>query len=51
MVNLDSLTDILANTVGIVIFLMIFAVISARGAFFAKKFPMLQSTEKERINV
>jgi len=50
-INLDSLTDILANTVGIVIFLMIFAVISARGSFYAKSFPMLQDTSKERVVV
>ena len=46
--NLDSLTDIMANTVGIMVFVMIFAVIAARGSFVRKRLPMEHSTAKQR---
>lgn len=47
--NLDSLTDIMANTVGIMIFVMVFAVITARGSFMSKGFPKVQATPKQRL--
>jgi len=47
--NLDSLTDIMANTVGIMIFVMIFAVITARGSFMSKGFPRVQATNKQKL--
>ena len=50
-INLDSLTDILANTVGIMIFVLIYAVIASRGVFIAKRLPKLQPTTKERVVV
>lgn len=47
--SLDSLTDIMANTVGIMIFVMVFAVITARGSFMSKGFPKVQATPKDRV--
>lgn len=46
--NLDSLTDIMANTVGIMVFVMIFAVLAARGTFVRKRLPVVHPSAKER---
>lgn len=46
--NLDSLTDIMANTVGIMVFVMIFAVLAARGTFVRKRLPVVHPTAKDR---
>jgi len=47
--SLVPLADMLTNTVGIMIFVMVFAVLVAQGTFIGKHLPMGQKTTKEPV--
>jgi hypothetical protein len=49
--SLVPLADMLTNTVGIMVFILIFTVLTACGAVIAKRLPMEQSTEKDGVKV
>jgi hypothetical protein len=47
--SLVPLADMLANTVGIMVFILVFAVLTAGGAVVAKRFPLERSTGKDPL--
>jgi len=47
--NIDALTDIIANTVGIMIIIILLTIISAQGTFFKKRLPILRPTAKDSV--
>ena len=47
--SLVPLADMLTNTVGISVFILIFTVLTAGGAIIAKRFPMEHSTKKSDV--
>ena len=49
VLSLVPLADMLANTVGIMLFVLIFAVLASSGALVLKRFPIKQHTEMKPI--
>lgn len=49
--SLVPLADMLTNTVGIVLFILVFTVLTTGGVVLAKRLPMEQSTEKKPLMV
>ncbi|MBM3499768.1 MAG: hypothetical protein FJX74_13995 [Armatimonadetes bacterium] len=47
--NLDSLGDMVANSLGILIIVVIYAVLAARGTFVPRHLPYQQKTTKEQV--
>jgi hypothetical protein len=47
--NLDSLGDMVANSLGILIIVVVYAVLAARGTFISRHLPYQQKTTKERV--